>query len=111
MAGFVHVSDGVGCSMGSHDFRYFILEVRNSFNADEQDIVSDLYEYYDETRDCLLVLNGVDSRFFNAFCVAVEKTLKNNPGISERVGSMLVNELLDILKNDPRCKKAGRAES
>lgn len=97
--------------MGAHDFRCFILEVRNAFNVGERDIVSALYEYYDATQDCLLVLNGVDSRFFNAFCVAVEKTLKNHPDIYEKVGSTLVNELLDILKNDPRCKKAGEAES
>lgn len=87
-----------------HDFRRFVLEIRNLFKVDEQDIAAALYACCDLTHGCLFVLSGVDCRCFNAFCLAVGKTLKENSDICEDVGCGLVNEFLDMLKNDSKYK-------
>ena len=102
MAGFIHISDEVGCSMGSQDFRALVLAARDHFEPSEDEVITDLYEYFDATSDCLLVLKGKDGNTFNAFCKAIESALINDPSLYEVVGSSLINELLEKLKCDSR---------
>ncbi|WP_227108005.1 hypothetical protein [Chromobacterium rhizoryzae] len=102
MAGFIHISDEVGCSMGSQDFRVLLQAIRDSFEVDEDGIVSDLYEYFDATSDCLLVLKGRDGYIFNSFCKATQIALNRDPSLYEAVGIDLIDELLGKLRCDPR---------
>lgn len=102
MAGFIHISGNVGCSMGSQDFRALVEAVRSNFQPDENEIAAELYEYFDATSDCLMILNGKSKRVLNAFYNAVRMTSDRDPSLYDVVGHDLINELLDKLKSDPR---------
>lgn len=102
MAGFIHISEQDGCSMGSHDFRALILAARDNFEVGEDQIVANLCEYFDATSDCLLVLKGEGEYVLNAFYKAIEKALLIDPSLYDVVSSSLINELLGKLRSDSR---------
>lgn len=101
MAGFFHISDEVGCSMSSSDFWNIVTMARDRFHAGEETVVSELYEYFDASGDCLMILKNKNSSTFNSFCRAVFSALQDEELLAE-IHPLSAKELRAKLKEDPR---------
>jgi hypothetical protein len=102
MAGYIYISAGVGCGMGSHHFREIVMLVRECFLAGEEGVAEELFEYYDETGDCLITFKGKGKKEVNAFYRALVRAAENARNSDELINFGVVEEILEKLRGDPR---------
>lgn len=102
MAGYIHISEDVGSSMGSHQFREIISLARTHLSLEDENKTEELYEYFDTTGECLIILKDIDSEIFTIFSKTIQLTIDNDLIDRDEAVKLAASDLIEKLSADPR---------
>ena len=113
MAGFIHIKDEDGFSLGSIAFNAIVEFSRSYFREEDEAIISAIYSPLDTGGFDMVTLNEQSEEGFNAYYYGIKKayddcTQKGRCGdLAEESFEMVMNtwkDLLDKLTSDERFK-------